>query len=289
MNDPYGAPPPGPPVYATQGYAQPPQKSKMATSGIVAVFVGALIAFAIIAAIFVVLNQPPPPVTPCQPAQPCAPVPSLPPVASSPGALPTPRPVTSPAVTLAPGATPPAGASLPPVATPGSDSPPVVTGTLYSDSSLGYSFEYDPEAFELAEHGDGVAVLSSKHFDAQVWIDAKTADTAPRQMIQTELADVDRFLLARVTDEDTYDAVLGPSVGYVPGEGGVWSGTIVSRDGTPLAPGGVTIVSASDGRITVAVVVIVGTPDARQGGETQQHAARSAADDIVKTFQWSAP
>ena len=92
-------------------------------------------------------------------------------------------------------------------------------------------------------------------------------------MIQTELADVDRFVIARVADPDSYDALLGPSIGYVRGEGGVWSGTLLSRDGTPLAPGGVTIVSASDGRITVAVVVIVGTPDATQGGEnTQQHA-----------------
>jgi hypothetical protein len=82
--------------------------------------------------------------------------------------------------------------------------------------------------------------------------------------------------------------LLGPSIGYVPGQGGVFSGTLTSRDGTPVAPGGVAIVSSTDGRITVAVVVIVGTPDARQGGQTQEHAVRTAADDILKTFNWNA-
>lgn len=253
----------------------------MGAGAIVAVFVGALIAIAVVAGIFIVLNQPAPPVTSCVAGQPCAPIPSLPPVAASPLPVGTPRPSASPGATIVP------GASLSPVATPGSDSPPVLSGTLYSDTSLGYAFEYDPTVFELADQGDGFAVLNGKFFDAQVWVDAKTADTAPKKMIETELGDIDRFLIARVPDADTYDAVLGPSIGFVPGDGSVWSGTLTGRDGTPLAPGGVTIVSASDGRITVAVVVIVGTPDAREGDETQQHAVRSAADDILKTFQWT--
>lgn len=164
-----------------------------------------------------------------------------------------------------------------------------MSGTLYTDQSLGYSFEYDPDVFTLARTGDGTAVLNGKLFDAQVWVDARTADTSTQAMIQTELADVDRFLIARVTDPDSYDALLGPSIGYVRGDGGVWSGTILGQDGSPVAPGGVTIVSASDGRITAAVVVIVGTPDATQGGggNTQQHVARSATDEILKSFQWS--
>ena len=286
MNDPYGGgPPPGPPgqqppqpqYFQPSYYSQPPQKSKMGGGGIVAVFVGILIAVGVVAGLFIVLSQPPPPVTPCNPGQPCAPIPSLPPVAGSPLPIGTPRPPS----TIVP------GASLPPVATPGSDSPPVLSGTLYTDASLGYGFEYDPDVFEVADHGDGFVVLTGKFFDAQVWVDAKPADTAPQKMMETELGDIDRFLIARVADPDTYDALLGPSIGYVPGEGSVWSGTLTSRDGTPLAPGGVTIVSASDGRITVAVVVIVGTPDARQGSGTQQHAVRSATDDILKTFKWT--
>lgn len=234
---------------------------------IVAVFVGVLLALALVAGVFIFLSQPPPPVAPCQPGQPCAPQASLPPVASS----------SFPIQTLAP------------TGTPTSDSPPALSGTVYTDASLGYGFEYDADAFTLADSSAGFAVLNGNIFDAQIWIDAVTAETAPGQMISNELGQVDRFLLARVADADAYDAVLGPSIGYIRGQGGVWSGTLVGRDGTPIAPGGVTIVSSTDGRITVAMVVIVGTPDARDGGETQQHSVRSAADDILKTFKWSAP
>jgi hypothetical protein len=93
--------------------------------------------------------------------------------------------------------------------------------------------------------------------------------------------------VGRVADNDPYDALLGPSIGYVRGEGGVFSGTLTSQDGTPLAPGGVTILSATDGRITVAMLIIVGTPDALLGEDTtHQKAVRSAADEILKTFDW---
>ncbi len=256
----YQGPPPG---YGRPAWAPSPTPPRMGSGRIIGIFVGVLVVLAVGVGAIVFLSQPPAPVAPCPPGQPCAPVPSLPPVPSGP-----------PATTL-------------PVSSPTSNSPVAVSGTTYTDSSLGYGFEYNPDTFTLDNHSDGSAVLSGVFFDTQVWIDAKTADTSPSKMIESELADVDRFLIARVADTDTYDAVLGPSIGYVPGDGGVWSGTLVSRDGTPLAPGGVTIVSATDGRITVAVVVIVGTPDVRVAGETQQHAVRSAADDILKTFSWT--
>jgi hypothetical protein len=196
----------------------------------------------------------------------------------------------TPATPGVPGASQPGlpPATLPP-SNPSDNSPPVIAGTLYTDKSLGYSFEYDADAWSLGDTVPGSAVLNSQFFDAQVWVDAKTADTSTQQMIQTELGDVDNFLTARTADTDTYDALLGPEIGYVPGDGGVWSGTLVGKDGLPLAPGGVTIVSASDGRITVAVVIVVGTPDAQMQGETQEHNVRSAADDILKTFQWPQP
>jgi hypothetical protein len=236
----------------------------LSSGKIVAVFVGVLLGLALVAAVFVFVSQPPPPVAPCQPGQPCAPQASLPPVASA--TFPTPAQTSRP---------------------PTGNSPPAASGTAYTDASLGYGFEYNPDTFTLADSGDGFAVLTGNFFDTQIWIDAVTADTSPDQMMTKELDQIDRFLIARVADTDAYDALLGPSIGYIRGQGGVWSGTLLGRDGTPLAPGGVTIVSSTDGRITVAVVVIVGTPDARQGDETQEHSVRTAADDILKTFKWS--
>ena len=44
--------------------------------------------------------------------------------------------------------------------------------------------------------------------------------------------------------------------------------------------------AATNGRVSVAIVVIVGAPDTRFGSDTQQHVVRTAVDDIVKTFDW---
>jgi hypothetical protein len=246
----------------------------------VAIFVGVFVLIAVIVGVVVFASQPPPPVPPCQPGQACAPVPSLPPIAGG-----SPLPIAT--AVSHPVSQPTPGASLAvPAPTPTDNSPVAISGQQLTDDSLGYGFEYDPDAWSLSDSGAGFAVLGSNYFDCQVWLDVVSADTSPQKMMDSELSKVDRFLVGRVADTDTYDAVLGPSVGYVRGVGSVWSGTLVSNDGSPLAPGGVTVVASSDGRITAAVVVIVGTPDAQEDGDTQQYNARKAADDILKTFDW---
>jgi len=246
----------------------------------VAIFVGVFVLIAVVVGVVVFASQPPPPVPPCQPGQACAPVPSLPPVAGR-SPLPIATAVSNPVSQPTP------GASLAlPAPTPTDNTPAAISGQRLTDDSLGYGFEYDRDAWSLSDSGAGFAVLGSSYFDCQVWVDVVSADTSPQKMMDSELSQVDRFLVGRVADTDTYDAVLGPSIGYVRGIGSVWSGTLVSSDGSPLAPGGVTVVSSSDGRITAAVVVIVGTPDAQENGDTQQYNARKAADDILKTFDW---
>ena len=76
----------------------------------------------------------------------------------------------------------------------------------------------------------------------------------------------------------------------VRGETAVYSGILLGADGTPVAPGGVTVMASTNGRLTVGVIVIVGEPDSDLGGDTLQHVVRDAVDDIVKSFDWgSAP
>jgi len=178
------------------------------------------------------------------------------------------------------------GPCVPPTATPVSDSPAVLSGTLWQSATLNYSFEYDPEWWTLVNSTDDTAVFSSANFDAQVVIHVATAATTVDQLIAQQLSVVDSFLIGRVKDTDDYDALLGPSIGYVNGQGDVYSGTLLSSDGTPVAPGGVTVLAATDGRLTVSVVVIVGSPDAQVGSGTHQHAARNSADEFLKTFDW---
>lgn len=294
----------GPPPQVA--YSASPGRSGAGTVAIVVAFVGLLVLVVAIAAVVIFLNQPAAPAPACQPAVPCAPGPSLPPVST---AAPTPRtgaaspqPGGSPPVTVTPSGGQPATAlpsgAIPsaqpspglPQPTATSESPPVILGgSTWRSATLGYGFEFDAGIFQLSRSSDDLAVLDSVFFDGQVVVQATTADVSPAEMIERQAAVVDGFMIGRTKDRDDYDALLGPSIGYVSGEGAVYSGILLSSDGTPVAPGGVTVLASSDGRITVAVVVIVGEPNSRFGAETYQHILRQMADDILKTFDWGSP
>jgi hypothetical protein len=254
---------------------------------IVAMFVGAMLLLAVLAVVVILFSQPTPPIPPCEPGQACAPKPSLPPVSSS-SPLPSGGPSSVPTAvppTLRPGAT--ATPFVPPTDTPTSNSPAVLSGTLWQSTTLNYSFEYDPDSWTPADSSDDTVVFSSVDFDAQMVMRVVTATTSVDELLAQQLSVVDTFLIGRVKDTDDYDALIGPSIGYVNGQGDVYSGTLLSSDGTPVAPGGVTVLAATDGRLTVSVLVIVGSPDAKVGEGTQQHAARASADKFLKTFDWS--
>ena len=277
-----GFPAGGPPPMGTMPPMAPPANSKSSPTTIIALFVGGILAVAVLAIAYVLFSAPPAPVAPCKPNQPCGVQPSLPPV----GASPTPQ--TSAAPTPVPATLPPGATATPfvPAPTPVSNSPIVLSGEVWQSATLNYSFEYIPDYWTLTDQTDDTAVFSSVNFDAQAVIHAVPASTTPAELIAQQLGVVDTFMISRVKDTDDYDALLGPSIGYVNGEGDVYSGTLLSNDGTPVAPGGVTILAATDGRLTVSVLVIVGSPDDKVGSGTHQHAARSSADDFLKTFDW---
>lgn len=261
----------------------PPAPAKSSPVTIVALFAGGMLLLAVVAVVLIVLNAPPAPTPPCQPGQACAPKPSLRPVSSG-SPLPSSGPTAVPP-TLPPGAT--ATPFVPSTAPPVSDSPAVLTGSLWQSPTLNFSFEYDPESWTVADSNDDTVVLDSVNFDARTVIHAVSAATSVDELIAQQLSVVDGFMIGRVKDTDDYDALLGPSIGYVNGQGDVYSGTLLSSDGTPVAPGGITVLAATDGRLTVSVVVIVGSPDDKVGSGTHQHAARKSADGFLKSFDWN--
>ena len=261
----------------------PPAATGKSPTTIIALFVGGMLALAVLAIAFVLFNQPKAPEADCEPGKVCAPQPSLPPVSSN---LPSPLPSTGP--TTVPATLPPGASATPfvPAPTPGSISPIVLSGELWQSDAFNYSFEYDPNRWSLEDSSDDTAVFYSVRYDAQVVIHAVPAQTSPAELIAQQLGVIDTFMVGRVRDTDDYDALLGPSVGYVDGEGDVWSGVLLSEDGTPVAPGGVTVMAATDGRLTVSVLVLVGSPDAQVGSGTQQHRVRGQADEFLKSFDW---
>lgn len=283
----WGGPPPS--------YSVNPGKAGTSPVMIAGIFIGILVAVIGIAAVLIFANQPPLPTAPCQPGVPCAPGgPSLPPVANAsptpgPGETPGPNATGAPPATPRPSSQPsPAPGSPAPVETPTSDSPPVVLGgSSWRSETLNFGFEYDVENFELSpQSDDNLAILYLQFVDAQVIVAATNDGSTPAAMIDRQVGIVDSFMIGRTEDRDDYDAVLGPGIGYVDGQVKVFSGVLTDSDGTPSAPGGVTIMAATNGRLTVAIVVIVASPDAQFGADTLQHQVRDAVDDIVKTFDW---
>lgn len=265
-----------PPAQQPFYYGEPPprQSSGLSAGGILVLFIGILLILTVVGAVYVLLNQPLPPRPPCEPGQVCAPQQSLPPVSGS-SPAPT-RPTQSPA--------PNNGSPLP---TPPSQSQVIVVGDVWQSGSLGYSFQYDPNTFGVSQSSDDLVVFDVSFADAQVVVVGASGDVSPSQLIQRELStEIDSFIIARTLDRDPYDQLLGPSIGYTGGEGAVYSGTITGSDGTPVAPAGVTILASTDGRITVAIIVVVAQPDVLMRQDTIQYHVRQAADELLKTFNW---
>ncbi len=250
-----------------------------------AIFIGALLGIAVLVGIIVLANQPPAPES-CQVGEVCPPKPppslaphqpqqpnqTLPPLAS---------PVPTPA-----GQTPQPGQTA--VPTPFSNSPPFVGGTVWRSTTLGYSFEYDPDLWGVEAEQDSYTQLKvkSQRFDIQCYVIGFAGSISVDAALQDAYARIDSVVIGRDLDERPYDALLGAGIGYVRGGGGVFSGTFKNADGTPGDPAGITVMAATNGRITIALAVLVHDPDISVNGGTLQHSARAAADSIVKTFLW---
>jgi hypothetical protein len=86
-------------------------------------------------------------------------------------------------------------------------------------------------------------------------------------------------------DTGERNAILGPGIGFVDGIGRSYAGTWTSPQAASV-PIGVGLVTASDGRTTVAVVLIVWNPDSTVGSTWRQHAVRGTAELVLKTFRW---
>jgi hypothetical protein len=279
--------PPQPPLPSQpQWYygAPPPRRSGISGGAIFVIFLSVLLVLTLVGAIVILLSLPSPPIAPCEPGKVCAPQPSLPPF---PQRSLTPARTAKPAPTPNGSALPSPGTSPGPVETPSSNSPVLISGEVWRSGTLGYFFEYDPDVFSISQATDELVIFDVSFADAQVVIVGASGDVSPSELTQSELTgNIDRIMIGRTLDRDPYDALLGPSIGHVRGEGAVYAGTLLGSDGTPVAPAGVTIVASTDGRITVAVVVIVGQPDVLDGSDTIQHQVRQAADQILKTFDW---
>lgn len=235
------------------------------------ILVVAILVILVVAMIGGLASSPGDPSPPCDPgAGECG----APPVG---GTEPSPRPSSRPQVPEPV----PSGAPLP-------AGEPVVNGTVWRSTKFGFTVEYDPDEWKPSRQDETDLVLTGLKTDATILFESYSADEAsPRQVIQGRLSLVRKSAPDVVVDNDDYDAILGPHIGYVRGEGEAYFGHRTGADGVPNASQGYAIIAASDGTVTVGVMVRSSNPDRLlNDATTLQNYIRGRADQLLKTFDW---
>jgi hypothetical protein len=235
------------------------------------IFVVAIVVILLIAVIIGLASGPGDPSPPCDPgAGECG----APPVGDT---LPSPLPSSQPQVPLPA----PSGAPLP-------AGEPVLNGTVWQSTKFGFTVVYDPARWKPSRQSDTDLVLTSVQTDATVLFESAAADElSPRQMIERRLAVVRKAAPDAIVDNDAYDAILGPHIGYVRAEGEAYFGHPTGSDGVPDSSAGYAIIAASDGRVTMGVMVRTSNPDGLLDEDTTRQALMwGRADRLLKTFDW---
>lgn len=261
------APPPPPP-------AGPPPAPAARRSRPLWVYVVSLVAIVVVGAIVIKALEPPPPDPPCNPVFDVC---SDPP----PGGGDVP-PTSSPQPTQEPGPTIPPGE-------PGVTPEPYIGGTTWTSSELGFQVVYNPDKWVVAEEGPTFFVLGSKNnLDVSAVFDgALASDLTVDAMIEVQLDFYGKTYTSIEEDDDPYKAILGAHIAYVDGVGRSYVATGKGTGGLPLAPLGLGILAATDGRVVVAFVMEVFNPDKLLDSETTRELYyRGWGDTLLKDFRW---
>jgi hypothetical protein len=244
--------------------------SRLGARRLIVVFAIVLGAILLLAAIGAVLSDAPEPPPECQPGTECG----GPPGEAGPSA--------------APGAS--LGIGSPPPVAPRPSVPPgtvgIRAGKPWTSTDLGFEFEYSRWWAVDSSDGRRADLAFQGPADALLIVAAVPADEATPEAYADRWADTIKAEAPdlRVDSRDK-NAILGPMIGFVDGLGRTYAGSW-STPQAATEPIGVSLLTATDGRITVAVVVVVWNPDERIGSSWVQHAVRGTAELALKTFRW---
>lgn len=258
-----------------------------------AFLVGFVVVMAVVllgAAAVSVLSAPPEPPADCQPGLDCG---GPPPTESDPPG----RPDASPAPSGGGGPTAtPAGSPGTPTAQPSAGASPglsggtvgIRAGTPWLSSELGFEFEYYASLWTVVQ-SDARGVSLRAGYPARLTIEGVPAGEAGAQaLLDARLAELKAEVPDLAPDPRERNTILGPAIGFVDGVGGSFAGSVTNAQGG-TTPVGVTVLAASDGRISVVLTLIVDNPETNRGRSWRQQAARGTVSIVVKTFRWSVP
>jgi len=192
-------------------------------------------------------------------------------------------PAASAAAVVRPTATPtlpPAAATLPP------DTVGIRAGVPWTSADHGIEFEYSDWWAVDSSDGSRVDLVFQGPADALLIVASVAASEATPEALADHWFDQVRAEAPDLrVDAGEPNAILGPAIGFVDGIGRTYAGTWTTPQAATI-PIGVSLVTASDGRTTTAVVLVVWNPDEQTGSTWMQHAVRGTAELVLKTFRW---
>ena len=239
-------------------------------------FVVALgIVLLVVAAIGLAVSPPPPTANCPDPRVPCPPEPrpTLNPDAPSGGGTVAPRPTAIRPET--------AGSAIGPLPSPRarSNAAKLAHGAGWASSALGFTLEYDDGIWSLEDQGsNGLYLVAANGNVAVTVVGYPAGDVSPRDAFQREVNRLRDTILGLTEEPDDARKLPGtPVIGYEPGVGTVFTGTLNS----PQGPGpnvSVAVLAATDSQVTILVNVIA--------IDSLREPAFSAADSILNTVRW---
>ncbi|HXY92722.1 MAG TPA: hypothetical protein VEP49_09620 [Acidimicrobiia bacterium] len=136
---------------------------------------------------------------------------------------------------------------------------PAALGQRWTSSELGFSFEYPPDWLQVVSQ-DGRSVhlqIPTNSFESELWVSGVPASEASvDQLVQQRRDALAQRVVGLQEDNDSPDRIVSPSLGYVHGVGGSYSGTLDSGSG-PSAPATVAIIAAGDGKVNVVLSLVL--------------------------------
>ncbi len=160
-------------------------------------------------------------------------------------------------------------------------------GTPWTSTDFGFEFEYSDLWGIQSSDGRRVDLeLKSSTFDAILVVAAvSTSDASAEAYADRWFGIIKDDAPDLRADTSEKNQILGPSIGRIDGVGRTYAGTWTSPQGA-TEPVGMSLITASDGHTTVALVLVVWNPDQRLGSSWLQYGVRETAETVLKTFRW---
>jgi hypothetical protein len=178
--------------------------------------------------------------------------------------------------------TTPACSSSRPCGTPPRLGQALVNQTVWRSSAFGFTLEYPGNLLNVAKQGTAGIVLGAQLHNgdqATIIVHGQSGSGGLSAAINSQLGQL-QGISQVAADTNSADAVLGPSVGYIGGTGGLYEGVSASPQGVQQTDE-VAAESASNGRVVVTVLVIA--PAGDSGAQSDLY---KLADTIFNSVTW---